>query len=63
MSLWTIIVVFVVVGVALWLINQFIPMDPRIKTALSVVVVVVLLVWVLTGLLETGAFPDIRIGG
>lgn len=63
MSLLTIIVVFVVVGVLLWLINQYVPMDARIKTALSVIVVVLLVVWVLMGVLGPGAFPDIRIGG
>lgn len=62
MSLLTIIVVFVVVGVILWLINQFIPMDARIKTALSVIVVVLLIVWVLTGVFGN-SFPDIVIGG
>lgn len=62
MSLLTIIVVFVVVGVVLWLINQFVPMDARIKQALSIIVVVLLVVWVLLGVFG-GSFPDIVIGG
>jgi hypothetical protein len=63
MSLLTIIVVFVVIGAVLYLINTFVPMEPRIKTALSVIVVVLLVVWVLTGVLGVNYFPDIRIGG
>ena len=63
MSLLTIIVVFVVVGVLLWLINAYVPMDARIKQALSIIVVVLLVLWVLMGVLGGGAFPDIRIGG
>jgi hypothetical protein len=62
-SLLTIIVVFVVVGVLLWLINQFVPMDPRLKNALSIIVVVLLVLWVLMGVLGTGSLPDIRVGG
>lgn len=42
-----IIVVLVVVGVALWLINQYVPMDPKIKTILNVVVVLVAVLWLL----------------
>jgi hypothetical protein len=44
--------VLIVVGVALWLINSFIPMASSIKTILNVVVVIAVAVWVLqaTGL-------------
>jgi len=47
MPLLTILLVIIVVGVLLWLINSFIPMDRNIKTILNVVVVVVLIVWLL----------------
>ena len=43
----SIVVVLIVVGVALWLINRFIPMASSIKTILNVVVVVVIGIWVL----------------
>jgi len=42
-----IVIALIVVGVALWLINNFIPMASGIKTILNVVVVVVVAVWVL----------------
>lgn len=47
MPLLTILIVLIVVGVALWLINGFIPMAGPIKTILNIVVVVVLCIWLL----------------
>lgn len=47
MPLLTILIVLIVVGVALWLINAFIPMAGSIKTILNIVVVVVLIIWLL----------------
>jgi hypothetical protein len=46
MSLVTIVVSLIVVGVLLWLINTYIPMDGKIKKILNIVVVVVVL-WLL----------------
>lgn len=61
MPLLTILLVIIVVGVLLWLINSFIPMDHNIKTILNVVVVIVLIVWLLQvfGILST--LLDIKI--
>lgn len=47
MPLIELVVTLIVVGMALWLINRFIPMASSIKTILNVVVVVVVGVWVL----------------
>jgi hypothetical protein len=47
MSLVGLIVVLVIVGVVLWAINQFIPMDTKVKAIMNVVVVIVLLLWLL----------------
>jgi hypothetical protein len=47
MPLVNIVIALIVVGVALWLINNFIPMAHSIKTILNVVVVVAVVVWVL----------------
>jgi predicted membrane protein len=41
------VVVLIIVGVALWLINRYIPMASSIKTILNIVVVVAVCVWVL----------------
>lgn len=47
MPLINIVVTSILVGVALWLINRFIPMAGSIKTMLNVVVVVVVGIWLL----------------
>ena len=47
MSILTIILVIVIVGILLWLINSYIPMDQKIKTILNIVVVVFLVIWLL----------------
>ena len=47
MPLLTIIIVLIVVGVLLWLVNTYIPMDGKIKTILNVLVVIVLIIWLL----------------
>ena len=55
MPLINIIITLVIVGVALWAINNYIPMAKPVKTILNVVVVAVLVVWLLQvfGLLST----------
>jgi hypothetical protein len=47
MPLLTILIVLVVVGVILWLINNYIPMDRKIKNILNVVAVIVVVIWLL----------------
>jgi len=47
MPLVDIVLALIVVGVALWLINNFIPMAGSIKSILNIVVVVVVAIWVL----------------
>jgi len=47
MPLINIVIALIVVGVALWLINNYIPMAGSIKTILNVVVVIAVTVWVL----------------
>jgi hypothetical protein len=47
MSLVSLVLVLVIVGVILWLINSYIPMDAKIKKILNVVVVIVVIIWLL----------------
>jgi hypothetical protein len=60
MPILTLILVLVIVGVVLWLINTYIPMQPPVKTILNVVVVLVLIVWLLSALFP--GLGGIRIG-
>ena len=47
MPLLSILIVIIVVGVLLWLVNAYIPMDSKIKSILNAVVVIVLVLWLL----------------
>lgn len=47
MSLLTVILVIVIVGVVLYLINAYVPMDAKIKTILNWAVVIILIIWLL----------------
>ena len=47
MPLVTIVISLIVVGVLLWLVNNYIPMDGKIKKILNIVVVVVVVLWLL----------------
>jgi len=48
MGLIQLVVVLVVVGVILWAVNNYIPMDAKIKQILNVVVVIAVILWLLT---------------
>jgi len=43
----SLVVTLIVVGVLLWLVNAYIPMDGKIKKILNVVVVICVIVWLL----------------
>ncbi len=47
MSILTIVLVLIGVGVILWLVNSFIPMQSTIKGILNAVVIIVLVIWLL----------------
>lgn len=61
MSLIGLILTLVVVGVVLWLLNNYVPMDPKIKTIINVVVVIVVVVWLLQAFGVLGSLRDLRI--
>ena len=62
MSLINLLVVLMVVGVLLWLINTYLPMDGKIKSILNGVVVIVVVLWLfrIFGVLD--ALTAIHIG-
>ena len=47
MPLLTVLLIIIIIGVVLWLINSFIPMDRNIKQIFNIVVVIALVVWLL----------------
>jgi len=61
MPLINIVLVLIVIGVLLWLVNNYVPMDGKIKRILNIVVVVVVVVWLLQVLGIIGSIDAIRI--
>ncbi len=61
MSLISLVITLIVIGVLLWLVNAYIPMDGKIKKILNVVVVICVVVWLLFafGILDHAS--DIRV--
>jgi hypothetical protein len=62
MPLIQLIIALVVVGVVLWLINNYIPMDATIKKILNVVVVIVVILWLLSVFGVLGSISGMRVG-
>ena len=62
MPLIEVVVVLIVVGMALWVINRFIPMAGSIKSILNVVVIIVVILWLLTIFGIISNFPRIHMG-
>ena len=62
MPLIQLVIVLVVVGVVLWLINSYIPMQSTIKKILNVVVVIGVILWLLSAFGVIGNLSSIRIG-
>jgi hypothetical protein len=63
MPLINLVVVLIIVGVALYLINRYIPMASSIKTILNVLVVVVVCVWLLQATGLWGNVTSFRLHG
>ena len=61
MSLMGLVLTLIVVGVLLWLINNYVPMDHKIKSIVNIVVVVVVALWVLQALGVLGSLQNIRL--
>jgi hypothetical protein len=62
MPLIQIVMVLIVVGVVLWLINRFIPMQGTIKSILNAVVVIAVVLWLLNVFGLFSSFSHIRVG-
>ncbi len=61
MSLIGLVITLVVVGVLLWLLNNYVPMDGKIKSIINVLVVIVVVIWVLQAVGLLGSLQNIRI--
>lgn len=62
MPLIQVLMVLIVVGVVLWLINRFIPMQGTIKSILNGVVVIAVVLWLMNIFGLFNYFSHVRIG-
>jgi cation transporter-like permease len=62
MSLISLLIVLVVVGVLLWLVNNYIPMDGKIKSILNIVVVIGVVLWLLQAFGLLSSISGIHVG-
>ncbi len=62
MPLLQVVEVLVVVGVLLWLLNRFIPMQSSIKSILNGVAVIAVVLWLLNAFGLFHSFSRVRVG-
>jgi hypothetical protein len=62
MDLVQFVIVIIVVGILLYLVNNYIPMDRNIKKILNIVVVVALVLWILKVFGLLSILHGIRVG-
>ncbi|MBT2186373.1 Thivi_2564 family membrane protein [Sphingobium nicotianae] len=62
MSLLNIVIILIVVGVLLWLVNNYIPMDGKIRSILNAVVVIVVVLWLLQAFGLLGSLGGVHVG-
>jgi hypothetical protein len=56
------VIVLVVVGVLLWLVNSYIPMQMTMKRIINVVVIICVVFWVLSAFGFMSQFEKVRVG-
>ena len=62
MPLIQLVIVLIVVGVLLWLVNNYIPMDRKIKQILNIVVVIGVVLWLLNVFGLFSSLSNIHVG-
>jgi len=62
MPLMNVLLTLIVIGVLLWLVNTYIPMDAKIKNVLNVVAVIAVVLWVLNVFGLFSNLSAIRVG-
>lgn len=62
MPLVQLVMTLIVVGVLLWAVNTYIPMDPKIRQILNIVVVIAVVLWLLRVFGVLDAARGIRVG-
>lgn len=60
MDLMALIILLVIIGVAMYAINKYVPMQEQIKNILNIIVIIAVLIFLLS--LFTGYLPHIHVG-
>lgn len=61
MSILSVVIILCVVGVLLWLVNKYLPMQPPFKTIINAVVVIAVVLWLLSAFGVLGAISGARL--
>jgi hypothetical protein len=61
MTLIGLIITLVIVGLILYLINQYVPMQPAIKNILNIAVIIIVILWLLQATGVLGPLGDVKI--
>lgn len=61
MDLVQVVIVLVVVGVLLWLVNNYLPMDAKIRSILNAVVVIAVVLWLLQAFGVLGSLSNVKV--
>jgi len=62
MPLINLVIILIVVGVLLWLVNAYIPMDATIKKIINIVVIIAVCLWLLNVFGILGDMKSVRVG-
>jgi len=61
-SLISLVITLIVIGVLLWLVNTYIPLDPMIRKIINIVVVIAVVLWLLAAFGVLGHMNSVRVG-
>ena len=61
MPIVTVLITLIVVGIILYLINRYIPMDAKIKSILNIVVVICVIIWLLKAFGILGSLNNVKV--
>lgn len=61
MPLIQLVVTLIIVGVLLWAVNTYIPMDQKIKSIMNIVVVIAVVLWLLSVFGVIGSLQSLRV--
>lgn len=61
MSLVSLVLALIVIGILLWAINTYVPMDGKIKNIINIVVVLVVVIWLLQVFGVIGSLSDVKV--